>query len=214
MHDPYLYRPSRVRRERLSVKVGLTLLVLALVGSVVGVGTWSAFSSTTSNTANSFASGTVTLGDNDSSGSMFSLTNLKPGEPGSTGAKCINVDYTGSLPATVKLYGSTGGGSGLGSYLDVTVIRGTQATATFPSCTGFLPDTTEYLGTGQGAGVVYRGTLAGFPSAWASGIQYPTSAWTNGTSAVYKFEAAVQDSNAAQAKSATNVTFTWEAQNN
>ncbi len=203
---------------RLSGEVGLrakllaTTVVLGLVGVVGGYGTWSAFTSTTANAGNDFAAGTVTISDNDGDPgvAMFSLDNLKPGEPGAVGAKCIKVNYTGSLDATVKLYGSTTSGS-LGTYLNVKVTRGTIAgTHTFPSCTGFLADTTEYI-SGKGLGVVYDGTLAAFPGTYDGGIGYPASAWPKNTAAVYKFEASVQDNNNAQGQSATGVKFTWEA---
>jgi hypothetical protein len=199
-------------RMNTRTKIVATALVLGLIGIVGGFSTWSAFSATTANEANSFQSGSVVLSDDDSNTSMFALTGLKPGEPGAAGAKCIKVTYGGSLPASVKLYGSTTAGT-LGTYLNVKVTRGTMATSNFPSCTGFTADVTEYIG-GQGGGVVYNDTLANFPSTYAAGIAHPSTAWTNGTAAVYRFEVAVQDNNNAQSKSATGVSFTWEAQNN
>jgi len=46
---------------------------------VTRVGAFSAFSSTTANSGNSFASGTVVLADNDANAAMYQLTNQKPG---------------------------------------------------------------------------------------------------------------------------------------
>lgn len=213
MRDPYAYNtPPRARRRgRLSTKLAATLLVISLIGVAVGFGTWSAFSGTTKNEGNSFATGTVTIADNDTNNAMFSLTGLRPGQTGSAGAKCIKVDYTGSLAANVRLYGSTTSGN-LGTYLDVKVTRGTLVLPSGFDCSTFTADATEYI-SGQGSGVIYNGTLSAFPNAWATGIQYPASTWSNGTSAAYKFEAAVQDDNGAQGQNATGVTFTWEARN-
>ena len=85
----------------ISRRVLLTLLVVGLLGGVAVVGTLSAFSSTTTNTDNSFAAGTVTLADNDSGGVLYSVSNQKPGVDT---VKCIELTYTGSLDADVRLY--------------------------------------------------------------------------------------------------------------
>lgn len=196
------------RKRDITGKLLLTALVLGLVGIVAGAGTWSAFSSTTSNEDNSFETGTVTLTDNDAEGAMLSLENAKPGDA-DTG--CIVVSYTGSLPATVRMYGTTTG-TGLDQYLNVTVTRGTILTPSFDSCAGFVADLTNY--TGAGAGIVYSGTLAGFPDSYGAGIVDPTSgspeSWTNPESHAYKVTVSVADNNGAQGLTASQ-TFTWEA---
>lgn len=196
-------------RRRILTKVGLTMLVLGLVGTVAGIGTWSAFSATTGNAGNSFSAGTVTLGDDDAGTAMLSLATAKPGD---SDTSCIVVTYTGSLAATVRLYGTTTG-TGLDQYLDLTVTRGTKSTA-FDGCTDFTADATNYIGAG--AGVVYNGTLQGFPDSYVAGQVDPTSgspeSWTNPESHAYRFVVTVQDVSAAQGLNATQ-TFTWEARN-
>ena len=197
------------RFERLGTKFALTALVLGILGTIAGVGTWSAFSATTDNSGNSFASGTVELGDDDSGSSMLSLSNAKPGD---SDAACIIVDYTGSLPASVKLYGSTGG-NGLDQYLDLKVTRGTKSSA-FDACGDFNPDGTDYIGSGPG--VIYDGTLQGYPDGYGGGINDAPGAvetWTSGETHAYKFVVTVQNDGAAQGLSASQV-FTWEARNN
>lgn len=202
-------RDERGRARGRAFKVAATLLVLALFGAAVTISTWSAFSSTTENASSSFAAGTVTLTDNDSGTAMLSLTGAKPGN---TDTSCIKVSYTGSLPATVRLYGTTTG-TGLDQYLDLTVTRGTTTSA-FDSCSGFTADATDYLGSG--AGVVYSGTLQAFPDGYTAGIVDPTTAtpesWTNPEDHAYKFVVTVQDNNSAQGLNATQA-FTWEARN-
>jgi predicted ribosomally synthesized peptide with SipW-like signal peptide len=195
--------------ERIGSRFALTALVLGLLGTIAGAGTWSAFSATTDNSANSFTSGTVAIGDDDSGSAMLSLSNAKPGD--SDGA-CIVVDYTGSLSASVKLYGSTGG-TGLDQYLDLTVTRGTKSSG-FDSCGDFSPDGTDYIGSGPG--VIYSGTLQGYPDGYGAGIADAPGApenWTNGETHAYKFVVTVQNDGAAQGLNASQV-FTWEARNN
>src|SRR5437667_332485 len=92
-------------------------LAIELKGSPV-VGTYASFTGTTGNGGNNFSAGTVVIGDNDAGSSVISLSNAKPGDS-STG--CIAITYTGSLTASVKLYGSTTGS--LAQYLTFTVTR-------------------------------------------------------------------------------------------
>ena len=199
-------RPKR----GVAFKIGLSLLTLALTAGAI-VGTFAAFSSTTSNSGNSFAAGTVTLSDNDSNSAMLALT---AGKPGDSDTSCIRVSYTGSLPASVRLYGATTG-TGLDAYLNVTVTRGTiSGTPTFDSCTGFTADSTDYLGSGNG--VIYSGTLQGFADNYTAGIVDPTSSsaesWTTNETHDYKIVVTLADNNDAQGLNAGQ-TFTWEARN-
>jgi predicted ribosomally synthesized peptide with SipW-like signal peptide len=193
--------------RRLHRKILGSMVVLGLVGVVAGVGTWSAFSATTANTGNSFSAGTVVLADNDSGAMFVNLTGLKPGD---SYTNCIRVDYTGSLAANVKLYGTTGG-TGLDPYLNLTVTRGTAGA--WNTCAGWTADSTDYIGSG--AGVIYSGTLQGFADSYAAGlVDAPgaTESWTNAESHYYRFNITVADNNAAQGLTATQ-TFTWEARN-
>jgi len=183
----------------------VTLIAIGAVGAVAGFGSYSAFTSTTSNIGNGFTSGSVTLTDNDSNGAMLSLSNAKPGDS-STG--CIKVTYTGSLAAAVHVYGSISGS--LGTYLTLTVTRGTDSSPSFASCTNFTADATNYIG--QGAGVVYNGNLSAFPADYASGVVDPTASWATNDAHSYKFVVTVQDNNSAQGLTAT-AGFTWEARN-
>jgi predicted ribosomally synthesized peptide with SipW-like signal peptide len=190
----------------------LAVVAIALVAALARAGTWAAYSADTMSTGNSFASGTVALTDNDSDTSKLSLTAAKPGDADSG---CIVVTYTGTLDSAVRLYGTTTG-SGLDAYLDLTVTRGTfpGTPPAFDSCTNFAADATDYLGSGRG--VIYSGTLQGFPDDYAAGRVDPLAAgpetWTNGESHVYKLEVTLQNNLAARSLNAVQ-TFTWEARN-
>jgi hypothetical protein len=190
------------------MKLTLTALTLAVAGGAFAA-TLSAFTSITSNPGNGFTAGTVTLADNDSDTAMLALSGAKPGD---SDTSCIRVSYTGSLASSVRLYGTTTG-TGLDSYLTLTVTRGT-ASSGFDNCTGFTADVTNYLGSG--AGVIYTGTLQAFADDYAGGVVDPKAAtpesWTTSETHDYKFVITVVDSDSAQGKTATQ-TFTWEARN-
>ena len=190
-------------------RVLASLIVVGLVAGGAGAATWSAFSSTTGNTGNSFTAGTVLLSDNDAGGAMLSLTLARPGDS-DTG--CILVTYGGSLGANVRLYATVSGA--LAPYLQVTITRGTDSSPSFDSCGSFTPDATDFLGLG--AGIVYSGTLSALPTAYASGLLDPVTGpletWTSGESHSYRIKVQLADDSAAENKTAT-ATFSWEARN-
>jgi hypothetical protein len=188
-------------------KLALSMLVLAVAVAAVGLGTYSAFSATTTNTGDTITAGTVAIGDNDSGSAMYNVSNQKPGD---VVQKCIKVDYTGSLAASVKLYTASTIGS-LGQYIDLQIRTG-SGSPTFPGCSGFSADGSD----------LYSGTLANFASTYTSysnglldaGPGSNTS-WVNGNSVVYRFTLTLQGSapDSAQNTSTGSHSITWEAQN-
>jgi Camelysin metallo-endopeptidase len=191
-----------------TTKVMLTALCVGALGSLAAMGVFGAFSGTTTNAGNTITAGTVALADNDAGAAMYSITNAKPGESVS---KCIKVTYTGSLDADVRIYTTSTIGA-LGQYVDLTITPGTQTTSTFPSCTGFTPDS---------GGALYTGTLANFATtkgSYANGVvDYPGAGtkWAANESVVYQVSATLQSSAPEAAQGATTGahTFTWEARN-
>jgi hypothetical protein len=202
----------RPRRQRPTRRILVAVLTLGVLGMFTGYGSYSAFTSTTSNTGDTLAAGTVAIADNDGAGTLVTLANAKPT---STDTGCITVNYTGSLAANVGIYVSSLTGTGLGAYVTLTVTRGSfsPSAPAFRSCTNFVADATNYIGSG--AGVIYSGNLSAFPTTYATGLEPTTGSpatWTNGDSHVYKFTITVQDNNSAQGLTAT-AGFTWEARN-
>lgn len=190
------------------------LLSLAVVGALAaGSGfTFSAFSATTSSDNNAASAGTVTLTDANSNdhSSLWSISNAKPGD---SVTRCYKATYTGSLPATVHLYGTTTG-TGLDRYLSLAVSRGIGAVGAGNTCVGFTADSSDYDGAGPlTAGELFDGHLSGYPTSYASGIVDPAAAWSNPTSVVYQFVVTQDDNNAAKGLSAST-SLTWEARNN
>jgi hypothetical protein len=205
--EPMRSEKEQARNRRFGAKIGLTMLVLVVLGTVVGIGTWSAFSGTTQNTGNTFQAGTVVIGDNDggSTNPLYTVTNAKPGTPV---AKCIKVTYTGSLDATVKLYSSTTPVPAASQYVNLTVEKGTSDTSTFPDCGTFSSEATIFSGTLQS----FMNSKTDFASGVAAnpGSQ---SSWSQNNSLVYRFTVDIVDSASAQGANVGSHTFTWEAQN-
>ena len=185
-------------------KLLLTVAAVGAAGSLAALGTYSAFSSTTSNSGNSFAAGSVALGDND--GGSTPLYGVSAARPNVNTVKCIEVSYTGSLDADVKLY-TTSTVNASASNINLTIEKGTSSGSTgFPDCGTFTSQAT-----------IYSGSLSNFAAtknSYANGIAAnPGSAtkWVTNDTLVYRFTVSVGDSGSG-ATSGTHA-FTWEAQN-
>ena len=192
----------------LKAKLLMTLLIVGAVGSVAGFGAFSAFSCQTTNAANSFAAGTVNLTDNDSGAAMYSVANRKPGQ---SVQQCIKLTYDGTLASDVKLY-TLSAINPLGTYVDLTVEKGTATGATFPGCGTFTSESTVYTGTLGGFATAknsYANGVAAFP-----GVQ---TQWNQNDTLVYRFTLTLQDDNnangGASALTSGLHTFTFEARN-
>jgi hypothetical protein len=204
------------RIDRFALFAVAVLVVLTLASAVMEW-TWSMFKATDAAGTNSFAAGTVVLGDNDGSTAILGISG---GLPGAFDEGCITIDYSGTVPATVKLYGSQTAAStpSLAQYLDLRITRGTfSAAPAFDGCATFTPDATDYVGAGSG--VIYNGTLGNFDSAhsnYSNGLTDPAASaevWTSGETHAYKIRVTVQNNAAAAGLNVTQ-TFGWEAQNN
>lgn len=188
----------------------LALALLALAGG--SAATYAAYTARSANNGDLIEAGSVKLSDNGDGSSMLSLS---AAVPGNTTSACIKVTYDGTLPATVRLHGTTTG-SGLDPYLDLKVTRGTYSPSTpaFKSCTNFTADGTNYIGAGNG--VIYNGTLQGYADTYAAGLVDPLAGtpetWTTNEVHVYKLDVTLQNNFSAQNKDATQ-TFRWEARN-
>jgi hypothetical protein len=186
-------------------KILRTLLVVGVVGTVAGVGSFSAFTSQADNDNNIVSAGTVVLTDND--GGTTPLYDIADAKPGSTQTSCIRVNYTGSLDATVKLYTPSTIGA-LGPDVNLKIESGTQASPSYPSCTGFSAETT-----------LFDAALSTFPTAYAGGVTDSpgtvATKWVNGDAVVYRVTATLSASagDAAQGASTGLHTLRWEAQN-
>lgn len=198
---------SETKRGRIGGrKLLATVAVIGAAASLIAVGAFSAFSSTTTNPGNSFSAGSVVISDNDAGSALYQVSNQKPGV---LTEKCIKVTYTGSLDADVKLY-TPSTIAPAGQYVNLKVEEGTQPTTTFPGCTGFTP---------KAGAALYNGTLSAFGtshSGWANGlVTNPGAAtgWVQNDAVAYRVTVQVQDVNAAQGATVGAHDYTWEARN-
>lgn len=191
------------------MKTLLVMVALAVAAAGTGTATFAAFTSLGSNQTNTIESGTVAISDNDVGAALLTLTLAKPGDS-DTG--CIEVTYSGSLDSSVRLYADASGAAG--SYLTLTVTRGTDSAPAFKSCDAFTADETDYIGAGPG--VVFSGPLSGFPATYDDAIvdAGPGSeeAWTTSEVHSYRFVISVNDDNDAQGQTGA-ATFYWDARN-
>jgi predicted ribosomally synthesized peptide with SipW-like signal peptide len=183
-------------------KVLLTLAIVGVTGSLIAFGVFAAFSATTSNPNNSITAGTVSISDNDGGTALYSVTNQKPGDYAES---CIRVTYTGSVTNSVKLYRSAfTGGSGLDSYIDLAITKGTGTAA---DCSDF-----------SGSTSVYSGTLTALGSNWAGGVALTNASnaasWAQNDAVTYRVRATLQDNNAAQGLATGTHSLVFEAQSN
>jgi hypothetical protein len=101
-----------------------SLGAIAVVGAAL-ILVWSAISTSsarvtaTTSGESFFAAGTVSLAQPDAAVEMlFDADGLYPG---SDVTGCVEIEYTGSVPASIRLHANTRGGTGLETYIDLTL---------------------------------------------------------------------------------------------
>jgi hypothetical protein len=190
-------------------KILRTLVVLGVLACIAGAGVFSAFSSQTDNPGNVVTAGSVTLADNDVGAALYALTAAKPGD---SLQSCIKVTYTGTLNSNVRIYTPSTIGE-LGPNVTLKIEPGTQASPSYPSCTGFNADA---------GGALFEGTLAAFGSehgSYANGlVDFPgtvATKWVTNDAVVYRVTATLSASapDSAQGKTTGTHIIRWEAQN-
>jgi hypothetical protein len=200
---------------------------LLAAGLLVWQGSTAAFSATTANTGNAWATGNMVLTNNGGVGTTYSGTttalisasNLvaSPGVP-STGTKCITVDSSGSLPGALKLYRS--------SLSDTTQVG--QPASTLSGKVN-LVITSAVLTAGQtvdascvassgivafpAGSAVYTGTLAGMPGNYAAAGAPVTIAGTAAERVAYRIVWTIDTTvNNTYQSASTSANLTWEIQ--
>jgi hypothetical protein len=194
---------TRLRHTRLH-KGLLALLALGACGTVIGLGTFSAFTATTANSGNNISSGTVKIDQHTGATTLYSASNQGPG---TTVLGCVRVTYSGSLTASaVKLYVSSGVTSGDKYNLKIERGSGLTTLDNTMSCAGFTASSTAF-----------DNTLDQMPTSYAGGIDGKAAAatWATSDAVDYRFTISVVDDPTVNAhitaNSSGNHTFTWEA---
>jgi hypothetical protein len=179
-------------------------LIVAVLGGLAAFGAFSAFSDTTSNDNNQFATGSVAIGNN----ATTPLYNVQDATPGQTSTDhCIKITYTGSLPASVRLYRSGFTGATTPSLSPFITLNVTKGTGTAENCSDF-----------SGSTSIYSGLLSDFATDWTGGVQLTnasaSSTWSQNNAVTYKFSASVANDPADEGLATGTHSFTWEARNN
>jgi hypothetical protein len=155
------------RRRRRALRAATPIAALLIAALLVWQGSNAAFSASTNNTNDAWATGSMTLANNGggttfsgTTAALFTESNLKPG---STGVKCITVESGGSLAGSLRLYrGTVSGtnGAALAGFVDLTITAAAVSSGTNvqSGCAGFPGSSTT----------VYTGTLNGMPSTYAA----------------------------------------------
>jgi spore coat-associated protein N len=130
-------------------KLALGALLTLLLAATAVVGSGADFTASSANPANTFASGTLAVGNSKAGVAVLSATNLRPGEAAQTGT--VDIENTGSLSGTFTLSRGTVTNSDtdnpLAAKLNVTVVDcGEFSGGTAPTC-GDGDDATKYTGT-------------------------------------------------------------------
>src|SRR3954451_15564742 len=196
-----------MRTDSRKRKILLTISVLCVLVGLIALGSFAAFTATTTNTGNNISSGTVAISQHSGATTLYNITNQKPGQ---STQKCIRVTYTGSLPASVELYVSSGITNG--TLYNIQVERGSGLTTLdgTMSCAGFSSTSTAFT----------AGALGTFPTAYATGVdgKPAAAAWNTNDSVDYRFTITQNDATTANAHTAALASgthsFTWEARNN
>jgi hypothetical protein len=182
----------------------LTLLVVGSLGAAAGLGTFSAFSATTTNSGNNISSGTVKIDQHTGATTLYSATNRGPGQ---TVQGCVRVTYSGSLTASaVKLYVSSGITNGTQYNLEIDRGSGLTTLDNTMSCAGFTQSS-----------VAYNGALGSLGTTYATGVDGKAGAatWATNDAIDYRFIISVVDDPTPNAHTTANAsgnhTFTWEA---
>lgn len=178
---------------------------MLLGAALVWQSSYAAFTATTTNPTNNWATGSVSLTDDDTGTAMFNATLLKEG---STSSRCVVVTYGGNVGAAVKLFGtSPATTNSLSSHINLTVEQGTGGSfSAGAGCAGFAVE--------AGASNTWSGTLASFGTTFTNSTNgFGTWAPTAATQTrVYKITYTVANTiTNTQMASTASVGLTWEA---
>lgn len=136
------HRASAGTRRNLAIVAGAGLTALAMVFFMISSVTSAAWTDTTRNDGNSWATGSVSLTDNDLGVAMFSVTGMVPGQ---IEENSITVTNESTVALDVRLYGA--------NLVNVDLLA---------------PYLNLKVGTTLGGGEVYTGTLDAFATAHTS----------------------------------------------
>jgi hypothetical protein len=159
---------SRLKILTSQPKLALGALVTLMLATGAVVGSGADFTATSANPANTFASGTLTIGNSKAGVAVLTASDLRPAGPAADGV--VDIQNTGSLDGAFTLSRTTpvdsDGTNPLSGKLNLTVVDCGDFSSGTPTC-GDGDDVTKYsggtiaqMGTG-GHAVSGLGTFAG-----------------------------------------------------
>ena len=128
-----MQKPTRKTR-RIGTAIA-TPIAIVVAAALIWQSSYAAFSGTTRNSGNNWATGSVALTDDDNGSARFQATGMVPGD---TETKCITVTADTTVPGIVKGYtvNPVLSPAGLQDHIVVGMDWGTGGG--FGSCTGFV----------------------------------------------------------------------------
>jgi hypothetical protein len=188
------------------VTIAATPVAALVAAGIIWQSSYAAFSGQTRNSGNDWATGTVSITDDDAGSARFQVTNMAPGD---TDTRCIKVTANASTAGVVKGYvvNPVKSTNGLEDHIEIVMTSGTGGS--FAGCTGFVEQ-----------GVVIPGAslsqLAAYNS-WDSGVGgWPVTAGTQ--TRTYKITWTFDTEGMTQAEidklqgSHTGIDIQWELQ--
>ncbi|AAT89855.1 hypothetical protein Lxx21660 [Leifsonia xyli subsp. xyli str. CTCB07] len=178
------------------LRAAAVVAALAVSGFSVSQASYSAFSSSVSNTGNSWKTATLSLTSNVTS-ALFTPANIFPGQSASN---TISITNAGGVIGGVKAYATNASDpSSIAQYFTVTIVEGSMSGSTF------TPDQN---------GTIYNDSLAKFltqDTSYSTGVGNwkPTNATTKTYQITWTFSASAP--NAVQGKT-VSADLTWEIQ--
>lgn len=127
------------RKQRRIGTVIVTPVAVLIAAGLIWQSSYSAFTGTTRNSGNNWATGSVALTDDDAGSARFQAAGMTPG---ATETKCIKVTANATVPGVVKGYAVNPvlSPQGLQDHVDITIRAGNGGD--FASCAGFVSEST------------------------------------------------------------------------
>lgn len=180
----------------------VSVVLLGAIGFVVfsSIETSSARVAASTDSSGFLAAGTIEIGRSATTSEFFfDAGNLYPGR---TVVGCIEIDYTGSIEAGLRLTARIDGGSGLDRYIDLSVATRSD---------GICPDDTN-ASAARDLTEIYAGGLDAFwqtHNSYATGLEITSSMRAGDGVAVVAIVEVVDDNDAAG--TTTDLTFVFES---
>jgi hypothetical protein len=155
----------RSRRPLGPARLVVTLLALGIATAGVFAGSFAAWTAGTNNPGNAVTAGTLTMSNSKNAAAVFTASNIKPGD---TGSSTVIIQNTGSVPMTTSITQDTVSSSGIEANLRMSIHDDTRNYCYWPTqsagaCGGY--------GTWDGSA-----TLTGLAlPATGGGAQWPAS---------------------------------------